>query len=115
MAESFTRGFLAQVVLGAAQADVYLAPTQPPNAQVVVNSVIIANISGSVRTFTLRIGSGVLTSSNSLFEAVSINNNTTYIYPGSEWGLTIPANYKLTGLASAASAIVVSLFGAVQS
>lgn len=75
-----------------------------------LNGLIISNISGVARTVTIYLhADGVAgAAGNTVLGAVNVNANTTYLMfiP-----ITIPAGYTLSGLASAASAINVTVTG----
>lgn len=75
-----------------------------------LNGLIISNISGVARTVTIYLhADGVAgAAGNTVLGAVNVNANTTYLMfiP-----ITIPEGYTLSGLASAASAINVTVTG----
>lgn len=103
---------LAQYALTGALADAYVPPTQPPNLVAVIQSIIICNITGGALTFTLRMGTGVLTTANSIFEAFPIAANGTLVY-GSSAGMlfVLLAGQHLQGLCSSAGNVIVTLCG----
>lgn len=109
MAEA--RKLLAQVQLGAALADIYVPPTLN-GLKAVVQALFICNTDTVARAVTIRVGVGVLTAANSLFEAVPIAGNTVYVLPGSEWTLIVESGAHLQGLCDSANKVTISVFGA---
>ncbi len=102
---------LGQAQLGTALTTLYTVPTYPPSAFARVNAIWIANTDSVAHTVTLRVGTGTLTAANSLLEAVSIAANTTMLFTGSEWALTLGAGYLIQGLADTAAKVTVTLSG----
>jgi alpha-tubulin suppressor-like RCC1 family protein len=97
--------------LGAAETDVIVA--LKPGWHYYIDGVVISNITAVARTFTLYLkADGVAgAAGNSICAGVTLAANTIYQLPIGP--LTIPAGYELTGLASAASAINVTVTGRV--
>ena len=102
---------LAQVQLGVALADIYVPPQGAGNVVAGTTALWICNTTPLARSFTLRVGSGVLTAANSLFEAQIIRPRTTWVLNESEWGITLKSGQKIQGLADIAGVITITLFG----
>ena len=98
---------LAQADVGASLADLY---TVPAATSVVISSIVIANRSGSTRTFTLKAapGGAADATAHNLYGAVSLTKNNTFV---ATIGMTLAAADKLRILADAAGALSVTVFG----
>ena len=103
---------LYQGQLDDAQATLFTAPTQPPNARVEISSIWICNTDGNARLCTLRMGNGVLTAANSLLDGASIEANTTYII-FEQSPVTLSAGMTIAGFCDTTDAIALSVFGHV--
>jgi len=97
--------------LGAAETDIVTAVK--PGWYQYIESITIANISGNARTFTLYLKpTGVAgAAGNSVCAGVTLNANTIYNLPIGP--LILPTGYEFTGLASAGSAINVTVSGRI--
>jgi hypothetical protein len=98
---------LAQADVGAALADLY---TVPAATSAVVSSVVIANRSGSTRTFSLKAAPGGVadTTAHNLYASVPIKSSNTFV---ATVGMTLAATDKLRVVADAAGALSVTVFG----
>ena len=98
---------LAQADIGAALADLY---TVPASTSAVISSIVIANRSGSTRTFTLKAAPGGAADStaHTLYAAVPLSKNNTFV---ATIGMTLAATDKLRITADAAGALSVTVFG----
>jgi hypothetical protein len=106
---------LYQGQLPNAIADLYVAPTVPPNSMVQITSVWICNADTAARTVTFRLGVGALTAANSLLEAALIPANTSwFICAGSDIAFVVPAGAKIQGLSDVAAKVTVTICGQVQ-
>ena len=102
---------LAQVQLGFGLADIYVPPQGAGNVVAGTTALWICNTDTLTRLITLRVGTGVLTAANALFEAVPIRPKTTWILNESEWGLTLKSGQKIQGFADVGAKVTVTLFG----
>jgi hypothetical protein len=101
---------LAQVQLGLLPTIIFKAASQPPNLEVVCNSVVICNTDTVQRRVTIRLGEGVLTAANSILDAAVISPNTTYfLFDNAPF--TLKVDTKLEGFADLADKVTVTLFG----
>lgn len=73
-----------------------------------ISSIVVANTSGASRTFRLHHTGGSSTTGNALFYDASISANA--VIEGLR-GVVLESSQTLRGLASAASAVTVSVFG----
>ena len=98
---------LAQADVTAALADIY---TVPALTSAVISSIVIANRSGSTRTFTLKhsVGGVVDATAHNLYPAVPLTKNNTFV---STIGICMAAGDKLRVTADAASALSITVYG----
>ena len=88
----------------------------PPDAAVftVINHIHIANVTAGAVTFTLYVGAtGGSTGGTELFKAKSIAANETYDWYASP-GLKLTSTDFLSGLASAATSLTITVMGSYQ-
>jgi hypothetical protein len=102
---------LSQSQLGNTAGTLYTAPAYPPNAFAEIWSIWVANTDSVARTVTLRMGSGTLTTANSLLEAVTIAANSTMLFSAGHGLLTLSAGYILQGFADVAAKVTVTISG----
>lgn len=81
-----------------------------PNYSVVIDGIVIANITAVARTFDLYLhaSTAAAAAGNAICVAVNVNAYTLYTIAGPFY---IPAGWQLSGLASAATSINVTLTG----
>ena len=112
MASGAIKKISGPAFLAAAAADIYT----PPNAAVftVINHIHIANVTAGAVTFTLFVGAtGGSAAGTQLFAAYSVAANSTYDWYSSP-GMKLTSTEFLTGLASAATSLTISVFGSYQ-
>lgn len=105
---------LGQLQLGTGAADIYAPPTYPLNLMGEVTAVWICNTDTVPRTVTIRVGTGVLTSANSLLDGTPIPANTTWVLDSNEAEIIVPAGGHLQGFSDAAAKVTVSVYGKEQ-
>lgn len=103
---------LYQGLLADAQATVYTAPTQPPNARVELSAIWICNTDSTDRLCTLRIGVGALTAANSLIDGAPIQPFTTYVV-FDQSPFTLSANMVVDAFSDVADKMTITIFGKV--
>ena len=98
---------LAQLDVPASLTDLY---TVPAATSTVISSIVIANRSGSTRTFTLKgaIGGAADAAGQNLYPAVPLTKNNTFV---TTIGICMAATDKLRIMADAAGALSVTVFG----
>lgn len=98
---------LAQADVGAALADLY---TVPASTSTVISSIVIANRSGSTRTFTLKAApaGATDTTAHTLYGTVNLTKFNTFV---ATIGMTLAATDKLRITSDAAGALSVTVFG----
>ena len=105
------RKILAQLQLGAALADIYAPPTGAGNVVAGSTALWICNTDTVLHLITIRVGTGVLTAANSLFEACPIKPNTTWVINEESWSIALKSGLHLQGLADVAAKVTVTLMG----
>lgn len=112
MANGAIKRIAGPAYLANAAADIYT----PPNAAVyvIINQIHIANVTAGAVTWTLYIGAtGGSTGGTELGKGVSIAANSVADYYFSP-GIKMISTDFLSGLASAATSLVITVFGTYQ-
>ena len=96
--------------LANAAADIYTPPAS--TIYTVIRQIHVANKTGGAVTFTLYVGAtGGSAAGTELFGAYSVPANSTYDWYASPSGLKMLSTDFLSGLASAATSLVITVMG----